>query len=149
MIAFFQSITPTQWIIVGLVLLIVEVFAPGAVFVWFGVAALVVGALSWMLPLAWQVQVVIFALLSVGSLWGYRVWRKRLIVERSDEPLLNQKARQLIGRVFPLVEAIEGGRGKLKVGDALWTAIGTRDFPVGTRVKVTGVRDQMLEVEAE
>lgn len=150
MIHWFESITPTQWIIAGLVLLLIEVFAPGAFFLWFGLAALIVGALAWVIPaLAWQVQVVLFAILSIGALLGYRVWRKRQVIERSDEPLLNQRARQLVGRVFPLVEAIQGGRGKLKVGDALWTAIGVRDFPVGARVKVVGVRDQMLEVEAE
>lgn len=150
MIAWFTTITPTQWIIAGLLLLLIEVFAPGAFFLWFGLAALIVGALAWVIPaLAWQVQVVLFALLSIGALLAYRSWRKRHGVPRSDEPLLNQRAQQLVGRVFPLVEGILSGRGKLKVGDALWTAISARDLPVGSRVRVSGVRDQMLEVEAE
>jgi len=150
MIWWFQSISPTQWIIAGLVLLVIEIFAPGAFFLWFGLAALVVGAIVWVIPaLAWQIQIVLFAALSIGSLLWYRQWRKRQKLEASDQPLLNQRAQQLVGRVLPLVEAIEGGRGKLKLGDALWTAISTLDLPVGTRVRVVGVRDQMLEVEAE
>ncbi len=150
MIGWFQSISPTQWIIAGLVLLVLEIFAPGAFLLWFGLAALVVGAVAWLIPaLAWQFQIVLFAVLSISALLWYRQWRRRQKVEASDQPLLNQRAQQLVGRVFVLVEAIDGGRGKLKVGDALWTAIGRSDLPVGTRVRVTGVRDQMLEVEPE
>ena len=48
--------------------------------------------------------------------------------------------------MFLLDQAIVNGRGKVKVGDALWTAIGS-DLSVGNKVRVIGVREQMLEVE--
>jgi len=147
MTPWWQSITPTEWFIAGLVLLLLEVFAPGAFLLWFGIAAMIVGSAVWLVPvLPWQVQIVAFALLSVGALVGYRAWRKRVPAAQVDQPLLNKRAEQLIGRVFILDQAIVNGRGKVKVGDALWTAIGS-DLGVGSRVRVIGVREQMLEVE--
>jgi inner membrane protein len=68
-------------------------------------------------------------------------------VTKSDQPDLNRRAEQLIGRVLLLEEAIEGGRGKVRVGDTLWLAEGV-ELPAGTRVKVTGVRRDALQVEA-
>ena len=68
-------------------------------------------------------------------------------VTKSDQPDLNRRAEQLIGRVLLLEEAIEGGRGKVRVGDTLWLAEGA-ELPAGTRVKVTGVRRDALQVEA-
>lgn len=148
MSAWWHTISPTQWFIAGLILLILEVFAPGAVMIWFGIAALTVGAALWLLPsIPWQVQIIAFALLSVGSLVGYRAWRQRVPAAVNDQPLLNKRAAQLVGRVFVLDQAIVNGRGKVKVGDALWTATGP-DLGVGTRVRVLGVRDQILDVEA-
>jgi len=67
-------------------------------------------------------------------------------VSKSDQPDLNRRAEQLIGRVLLLEEAIEGGRGKVRVGDTLWLAEGA-ELPAGTRVKVTGVRRDALQVE--
>jgi inner membrane protein len=67
-------------------------------------------------------------------------------ITKSDQPDLNRRAEQLIGRVLLLEEAIEGGRGKVRVGDTLWLAEGA-ELPAGTRVKVTAVRRDALQVE--
>lgn len=67
-------------------------------------------------------------------------------VSKSDLPDLNRRAEQLIGRVLVLEQAIEAGRGKVRVGDTLWPAEGA-DLPAGTPVKVTGVRRELLVVE--
>jgi hypothetical protein len=147
MAPWWQTITPTEWFIAGFVLLLLEVFAPGAFLLWFGIAALVVGSALWLLPmLPWQVQIVAFALLSIGALVGYRAWRKRRPAPQVDQPLLNKRVEQMIGRVFILDQAIVNGRGKVKVGDALWTVVGS-DLAVGSRVRVIGAHEQMLEVE--
>jgi membrane protein implicated in regulation of membrane protease activity len=147
MAPWWQTITPTEWFIAGFVLLLLEVFAPGAFLLWFGVAALIVGSLLWLLPmLPWQVQIVAFALLSIGALVGYRAWRKRRPAPQVDQPLLNKRVEQMIGRVFTLDQAIVNGRGKIKVGDSLWTVVGN-DLAVGSKVRVIGAHEQMLEVE--
>ena len=64
----------------------------------------------------------------------------------SDQPDLNRPAEQLVGRVLVVAEAIEGGRGKLRVGDTLWPAEGP-DMPVGSEARVVGARATILIVE--
>ncbi len=61
----------------------------------------------------------------------------RLTASASDQPNLNRRAAQLIGRLLLVAEAIEGGRGKVLAGDTLWPAEGP-DTPAGVSVSVTG-----------
>jgi inner membrane protein len=67
-------------------------------------------------------------------------------VSQSDQPNLNRPAAQLVGRVLILAEAIEGGRGKVRVGDTLWPVEGP-DAPEGAEVKVTAAKGTVLQVE--
>jgi membrane protein implicated in regulation of membrane protease activity len=67
-------------------------------------------------------------------------------VSKSDQPDLNRPAAQLVGRVLVVAEAIEGGRGKLRVGDTLWPAEGP-DAPAGTEVRVIAAKTTVLVVE--
>jgi membrane protein implicated in regulation of membrane protease activity len=67
-------------------------------------------------------------------------------VSRSDQPELNRRGAQLVGRVLIVEEAIEGGRGKVRVGDTLWSAEGP-DTPAGAEVRVTAARATILLVE--
>ena len=46
-----------------------------------------------------------------------------------------------------MVEPINRGRGKVQVGDTVWTAEGP-DMPAGARAKVTGVNGTVLVVGA-
>ena len=67
-------------------------------------------------------------------------------VSVSDQPDLNQRGAQLIGRVLVVAEAIEGGRGRVRVGDTLWQAEGP-DLPRGAKVKVAAAKATVLLVE--
>ena len=67
-------------------------------------------------------------------------------VSKSDQPDLNRPAVQLVGRVLVVVEPIEGGRGKVRVGDTLWPAEGP-DLPAGAEVRVTAAKGTVLQVE--
>jgi membrane protein implicated in regulation of membrane protease activity len=69
-------------------------------------------------------------------------------VSKSDLPDLNERALQYLGRSLVVEEAIENGRGKVRVGDSVWQAEGP-DAPAGSRVKVTGARGTVLVVAAE
>jgi membrane protein implicated in regulation of membrane protease activity len=67
--------------------------------------------------------------------------------ERSDQPNLNRRAEQYIGRRFVLETAIVNGQGKARVGDSLWLAEGP-DLPAGSPVEVVGVDGSTLKVKA-
>ena len=67
-------------------------------------------------------------------------------VSKSDQPNLNRPAAQLVGRVLIVAEAIEGGRGKVRVGDTLWPVEGP-DTLAGIEVRVTAAKGTVLVVE--
>ncbi len=137
-----------HWWIAGVALVIIEVFAPGAIFMWLGISAGIVGAMLLAVPdISWQVQFLVFALLSVGSIAGWRVYHKRNPTE-TDLPSLNRRGEQYVGRVFTLEDGITNGTGVVRVDDSRWKIEG-EDLPAGTKVRVTGVEGTVLKVERE
>ncbi len=134
------------WWIAATVFMVVEVFAPGTVALWMGVSAVVVGALLFAVPdMTWQVQFLIFAVLSVATVVAWRAYQLRHPTE-TDQPALNRRGEQYVGRVFTLSEAIVNGTGKIHVDDTMWKVEGA-DLPSGTKVRVTGVAGTVLTVE--
>lgn len=134
-----------HWWVLGVVLLILEVFSPGAFFLWLGLAAGVVGIALLVLPdLGWQLQLLLFAVLSVVSIVVGRIWLKRHPIE-TDLPTLNRRGEQYIGRVFTLEVPVVNGNGKIRVDDTTWKIRGD-DRPPGSRVRVTGVDGTVLLV---
>ena len=137
-----------QWWILATALIILEVFAPGAFFLWLGIAAGVVGAVVYFMPgLDWEYQILVFSILSVISII---VWRKyfRTQPAETDQPALNRRGEQYVGRLFTLKEPIVDGMGKIRVDDSTWKIRGA-DCKVGTRVEVTGVDGTILEVKCK
>ncbi len=137
-----------HWWILAAALIILEVFAPGAFFLWLGIAAGIVGAVVFLMPqMAWEYQVLIFSVLSVISII---IWRKyfRQRPADTDQPALNRRGEQYIGRTFTLEEPIHNGIGKIRVDDSTWKIRG-ENCAVGTRVEVTGVDGTILEVKCE
>jgi membrane protein implicated in regulation of membrane protease activity len=118
---------------------------PGVHFVWFGLAAVIVGILGLLTDIAWEWQLITFAIISCITVFFARRFAAPDIAG-SDEPDLNLRAVQYVGRVVTVEEPIAGGRGKVRVGDTLWPAQGL-DAPQGTRVKVTGTHGTVLIVE--
>jgi len=141
----FMSLGAWNWLILAVVLVILDTVIPGVHFLWFGIAAAVIGVFGLGTGVAWQWQVVAFLALSVAVLF----WVKRFVrpdVAISDLPDLNVRGQQYVGRAVVVEQAIENGRGKVRVGDTLWAAEGP-DAPAGARVTVTGSRGTVLVVE--
>lgn len=135
-----------HWWIFGLALLILELTAPGAFFLWIGLSALLAGAALWLVPaLPWMGQVVLFAVLAVGLTWISRRWRAHETRVPAATPL-NDRASLYLGRVFTLEAPIVDGVGQLRVDDGQWRAVG-EDLPAGSRVRVIGVDGATLRVE--
>ncbi|WP_026873983.1 NfeD family protein [Inquilinus limosus] len=133
------------WWIGGVVLLILEVMVPGTFFLWLAISAGVVGLLSWLIPLGWEAQVLIFALLSVVAVVVWRVYLKPR-AEVSDQPTLNRRGEQYIGRVVTLTEPIVNGVGRVRIADNTWSVEGP-DLPAGTRIRIAGVVGTRFSVE--
>jgi membrane protein implicated in regulation of membrane protease activity len=143
--AFLSGFGAWNWFILGALLFTLESFLPGVHFLWFGIAAVLVGALAVLTGITWPWQVIAFGLIAIATVFGVRRY-VRPDVARSDLPNLNERGQQYIGRSLVVEQAIQNGRGKVRVGDTLWQAEGP-DLPAGTWVKVTGTRGTVLVVE--
>ena len=146
---FFSNAEYWHWMVFGLVLLILEMFAPGAILLWLGIAALIVGTLLLFLGelLTPEWQWIVFSVFSVVSIVVWRSYsKKRRLNEPEEDSSLNNRGKSLIGQTFTLATAIENGVGKAKVGDTYWRVTGP-DTPQGEKVKVVGFEGATLKVE--
>jgi membrane protein implicated in regulation of membrane protease activity len=135
----FPALGQWVWWIIAVLLLIVELLLAGIFFVWLGIAAAIMGIIDLLAPpLSWQVEVLIFAVLSAGLVIAGRPWLKRRQAVDSDRPNLNQRIQDYVGRSYVLDEAIINGRGKVKIDDTLWEVTGP-DLPQGSWVRIVGI----------
>lgn len=133
------------WATLGLVLLAAEMLLPGVFLLWFGLAALVTALLVFATDPSVPVQVINFATLSLIFAYSAKRWLADRPIESSD-PLLNNRLGRLIGEVGVVSHSINGGSGRVRLGDSEWQAEGA-DVPVGEQVRVTGARGTALLVE--
>ena len=141
-----QQIDFWHWWVLGVALIILEVFSPGVFFLWMGIAAGIVGIVVWLVPdLSWEYQILIFAITSVASIAAGRAYLLSNPIE-TDQPLLNRRGEQYLNRTFTLEVPVVNGVGKIHVDDSTWKISG-EDCDVGTKVKVTGVDGVVLRVE--
>jgi membrane protein implicated in regulation of membrane protease activity len=134
-----------NWLILAAVLFVLELVAPGIFFMWFGMAAAVTGLIMFRYDISWQWQLIWFGGLSLASVLIANKYLRKHPLE-SEQPLLNQRAAQLIGHSFELVDPIVNGRGSIHSGDTIWRVEGP-ELPVGTQIKVIGVDGSVLKVE--
>lgn len=134
------------WWAISLLLLVIELLAPGFFFLWMSAAGFITGCLLLLIPLlSIEMQVFVFSVLSMLSIavWRFYIKKYPLI---SDHPLLNKRSAQYVGRVFTLEEPIVNGQGKIKVDDSIWKVRG-EDCEVSTKIKVVGVDGTILIVK--
>lgn len=72
------------------------------------------------------------------------IWA-RMAASSSDEPDLNKRGSELVGRIVVVCETIAFGRGKIKAGDTVWIAEGA-DAQEGSRVRVLASEGGVLQV---
>jgi len=137
-----------HWLIAAVVMIIIEMILPAAYFLWMGISAFVVGLLIYAVPsMPVLIQVIIFGVLSVVSLILYKR-HKKSNPNVNDQPNLNRRGEQYVGRSFTLEEAIVNGMGKVKVDDSIWKVKGA-DMPAGMKVRVMSVDGTVFNVETE
>ncbi len=141
-----SNLTYWHWWILAVILLVIETIAPGAWFLWFAIAAALTGVLVLFLNnIGWEIQLLFFAVAAVASVLAWRQYRKNN-PQTSDQPLLNRRGEQYIGRRVTLQEPIVNGVGKIVVDDSTWKIRG-QDQDSGTTVVVVGADGVVLEVE--
>ncbi len=145
MIELFLPVSYWHWWVLALALLILEALVSGFFLLWLSLAAGLVGLALLLLPeLSWQAQLLVFALLSVASIAAFRLFLRKK-PPTSDQPALNRRGQQYVGRSFTLDEPIVDGVGNMRVDDTVWRVVGD-DMRRGERVVVVSVEGNALRV---
>ncbi len=147
-IDWFESLGPWAWMVFGLILMGIELFVPGAFFIWIGLAAIVTGIFDGIFNLSWQSSAIVFASLALAAvLAGRKVMGVNLSLKSSPEAdTLNQRGSSLIGQTFTLHEPFQNGKGQIRIGDSVWLGLGA-DMPAGAQIKVVRIDGATLIVE--
>ncbi|MHA6723080.1 NfeD family protein [Sphingomonas sp. RS2018] len=134
------------WLVAAVLLGLAELFVPGVFLVFLAVAAAVTGSFVLLFPeLPVPAQLLSFAAWSAIAVWIGRRWYRDHPVA-SEDPLLNDRVARLLGETVTVTQAIDGGVGRVRVGDGEWMARGA-DAPAGARVRVVGAEGSALRVE--
>ncbi|WP_291428074.1 NfeD family protein [Deinococcus sp.] len=140
-----ERVQPWHWWVLGALLLILEIAAPGVFFVWLALAAFALGLIVFVLPVPVAVQLLLFAALSVASVLLGRRYLGRLLPSSPESAGLNLGSGRLVGQTVTVTQAIENGVGRVRVADGEWRATGP-DLPAGSRVLIVEADGATLHV---
>ena len=136
------------WLIGGVLLLAAEVIAPGFFLIFIGAAGILTGLLALLFGLSLAPQLALFALFALLSVrvGGRHFYQSKY--DYSSDPMLNDRAARLLGKVVVVVQPVDSNDGRVRVGDSEWSARGG-PAAVGDRVRIVDIEGNCLKVEAE
>lgn len=136
--------TSWTWAVAAALLAALELVVPGTFMIWLALAAAGTAIISGVVGIAWPAQMLVFGALAGVAVVAGRNWMRR-VPRMSEDPRLNRRAERLVGAVVTVSDAIDGGTGKVIVGDSPWLAAGP-DTPAGARVRIVAVEGATLVV---
>jgi membrane protein implicated in regulation of membrane protease activity len=138
------------WVVLGVVLIIAEVFTPGFVLLWFGVGALA-AALASLVGAGLGLQFLTFILISTALTALSRTIFANYFVRDGDASGLKVGTDGMPGKVGTVVTSSRGAldEGAVKVFGSIWTAYPAEGEPpleAGDRVVVESIRGASIYV---
>ena len=89
-----------HWWVAAIIFISIEIFAPSMVTLWFGIAAALVGVISYMFPdFSWQYQFIVWSILSLLTVVGWHFYRKSNPPRETDQPTLNKRGEQYLSLI--------------------------------------------------
>ncbi|MEO8648697.1 MAG: NfeD family protein [Acidobacteriota bacterium] len=137
------------WLILGVGLIIAEIFTLGFVLFWFGIGA-VAAALAGLLGIGFVGQFIVFAVVSVAlTAMSRTIFAKYLPHQGSDE--LKMGVDSMPGQIGTVTTASKGAlrEGAVKVYGSTWTAFpidGQTELIEGEKVEVVSVKGSSIFV---
>jgi inner membrane protein len=138
-----------HWLVLGIALMLVEIFIPSFTIFWFGLGALVVGILSVVIDMNFTVQVIIWAAASVIFTLLWFKFLKPKMVDKTTAGIAREAAIGESGKVVKV--PTEGSRGIVRfttplLGDDEWDFISEGDVELGDRVHIKDISGNTLIV---
>jgi len=146
-VSIFEGMNATRWGLLGLALFGLELITGTTYILWPATAAIILGVLVFFLPLAWEMQFVLFFILSIVLLVaGHRYLRPMM---KSGEPTeVNDPGQAMLGRRVTAFTDFENGQGRVTLGDTQWSASTDANNPkIGDALVITSVAGTRLIVE--
>ena len=138
----FENLNFMHWLVLGLSLIILELFLWTVFLLWIGASAITVSIFFYLMPdTSWPIQLLIFVILSLTT----TNLAKRYYPVKTVDDELHEKAKTFIGKECR-VDSIEDGIIKVQIGKSLWFARGT-GLSVGQAVKIVDVDNLTFIVE--
>ena len=138
----FDNLNFIHWLILGIGLIIIELFLWTVFLLWIGSSAITSGVIYFLFPnISGSMQLLIFAVIAIVAT---SLAKKYYPVKTVDEQLHN-KAKSHIGKECT-IESIENGVTKVKIGKSLWFAKGS-NLSAGQTVKIIDVESSTFIVE--
>ncbi|HEX8458912.1 MAG TPA: NfeD family protein [Pyrinomonadaceae bacterium] len=138
------------WVILGVILIVAEIFTPGFVLLWFGAGA-IAAALAALVGAGYPFQFLIFFVVSIALTAASRTIFTKYLVRGDLEGGYKSGAESLPGQVGMVVSGSQGAllEGAVKVYGSTWTAYpaeGEEPLEAGSRVMVESVRGASIYV---
>ena len=136
-----------MWAVVAVVCLILELTAGDFFIICFSIGA-VFAAIAAVVGGGFYVQLLVFAVFTLVSLFWVRPFAQRYLHKGEDRRVSNADA--LLGRQGRVVETIKAdGFGRVQIDGDIWKAVTneTADIAEGANVKVVGRESTIITVE--
>jgi membrane protein implicated in regulation of membrane protease activity len=138
----FENLNFMHWLVLGLSLIILELFLWTVFLLWIGASAITVSIFFYLMPdTSWPIQLLIFVILSLTT----TNLAKRYYPIKTVDDELHEKAKTFIGKECK-VSSIEDGIIKVQIGKSLWFAKG-KNLSIGQVVKIINVESSTFIVE--
>ena len=138
----FENLNFIHWLVLGIALIILELFVWTVFLLWIGSSAITVGIIFFLLPnVSGLLQLLIFIVLAVAA----TLLSKKYYPVKTVDEQLHDKAKSHIGKECT-IESVENGVTKVKIGESLWFAKGS-DLSAGQSVKIIDVESSTFIVE--
>ena len=142
-----------HWLIFGLSLALAEIMLVSFVALWFGVSAIIVGLLLWLMPFSFTLQLMLWIILSIIIIFSWFKW----VSPHFKNKTFSGMAREgMIGQIGTVIEynSVHEGRGTLRfpapiLGNDEWQFICTDIVGLGDRVIVREFSGNTLIVSAK
>ncbi len=146
-----ENIPPQYvWIILGLVIMSMELFLPGFILLFFGLGAVLTGLLMVFMPLGVNAQLVLFTVLSIGTLVSFRRYARGYFTGRVSNKDISGAGMELhTGETAIVTEDIlpNSPRGKVEFHGTAWNADADVEIKKGAKVTIIERHDLTLKVK--
>ncbi len=138
-----------HWLVLGLFLIIAEIFIPSFTIMWFGLGAIVVGLVSLAIDMSFNWQVLLWTVSSVAFTVLWFMVIKPKIADRNFEGLARESAIGESGKVIKLPTETSNGRMRFTtavLGCDEWAFSCDVEVSLGDRLHIKEIAEDVLIV---